>query len=170
MQRSRLENPHLLLTLGLALLLAAPATADWLVTDAGESIQTQGPWIISDDTVNYVDVEGERRTLALADVDLSASKEMTIEKKPDIILYQTSWCGYCRRARTLLTELGANFEAKDIQKDPSAAREYQQKGKGYGGVPLIDFSGEIVRGYSEQAIREHVRRIAAEKSAAQPTS
>ncbi|MEE8526243.1 MAG: glutaredoxin family protein [Thermoanaerobaculia bacterium] len=76
---------------------------------------------------------------------------------PEIILYQTSWCGYCRKARQLLEDLDAVYVAKDIERDREAAREYQDKGRGYSGIPLIDFDGQLLRGYDEGAIRRMVR-------------
>jgi glutaredoxin len=76
---------------------------------------------------------------------------------PEIILYQTSWCGYCRKAQNLLEDLGAVYVAKDVERDRQAAREYREKGRGYSGIPLIDFDGQLVRGYDEGAIRRMVK-------------
>lgn len=164
MRRPRLKALPSLLSIVFAVLLAAPLAADWLVTTEGREIETEGPWTVSGETLTYVDSEGDEHSLPVADVDLEASEEMTEAKRPEITLYQTSWCGYCRRARALLTELGADFEVKDVEKDQRAAEEFRSKAQGYGGVPLIDFDGELLRGYSEQAIRDHVRRIEAAKA------
>ena len=81
------------------------------------------------------------------------------EDEPRITLYMTSWCGYCRKATKLLEELDADFESKDIEKDAEARREFSAKSGGRSGVPLLDFDGEIVRGYSERTIREQVQRV-----------
>ena len=78
---------------------------------------------------------------------------------PKITLYMTSWCGYCRKASQLLTELDADFASRDIEKDRQAAIEFRRKSGGQGGVPLIDFDGEIVRGYNERLIRELVAEL-----------
>ncbi len=80
-------------------------------------------------------------------------------EEPPIILYQTSWCGYCRKARKLLTKLDADFVAKDVEKSPKAASEFRRKNGGRGGVPLIDFDGELVRGYNEKRIRELAAKL-----------
>ena len=85
--------------------------------------------------------------------------EAAASDEPKITLYMTSWCGYCRKAGKLLEELDADFAAKDIEKDPEAAREFAAKSGGRGGVPLIDFDGEIVRGYKEQVIRQQVHEL-----------
>ena len=39
--------------------------------------------------------------------------------KPDILLYTTSWCPFCRRAKALLTEKGVQWTEHDIESDPA---------------------------------------------------
>ena len=77
---------------------------------------------------------------------------------PPIILYETSWCGYCRKARRLLKELDADFEARDVERDAQAAAEARSKSGG-GGVPVLDFGGVVVKGYSDRTIRHLVRSM-----------
>lgn len=171
-----------------ALTSTRPAAADWLITLGGHLIETEGPWTVEGQTLTYTDTEGVARSLALSEIDLEASEETTAlregrpyvpkkrvaearpqvaaagsadgaEDESKITVYVTSWCGYCRKAQKLLKELGADFEAKDIEKSQEAAREYRAKSGGRGGVPLIDFDGTLVRGYSERTIRQQVRKI-----------
>ena len=35
--------------------------------------------------------------------------------KPEVLLYVTSWCPYCRRAKALLTKKGVAFTEVDIE-------------------------------------------------------
>lgn len=35
----------------------------------------------------------------------------------DVILYETSWCPYCKKARELLKEMGVSLIEYDIEKD-----------------------------------------------------
>ncbi len=74
-------------------------------------------------------------------------------------MYSTDWCGYCRKARKLLNEMGVTFVEKDIEEDPTARREYLQKTGGRTGVPTFDFAGVIMQGYSEEVIRAQVARL-----------
>ncbi len=172
----------------LAMLGAQPAAADWLITLDGKLIETQGPWTIDGDTLTYADTGGVERSFAIDDVDLEASEETTALKagkvyvprtkfKPDpfeltsptaaaragdeprVTLYMTSWCGYCRKARKLLTKLDVDFAAKDIERNRKAAAEFRRKNGGRGGVPLIDIDGELVRGYNEKLIRKLVAEL-----------
>ena len=85
------------------------------------------------------------------------------DDEPKIILYETSWCGYCRQARKLLKRLDVDFEVKDIERDPKAAAEYRRKSGGRGGVPLIDIDGEVVKGYNKPLIRQLVAELQRKK-------
>ncbi len=167
--------------------LALPAAADWLVTLEGQLVETQGSWEVDGDTVVYVDLDGEERRAAVAEIDLMGSADTTelrtgrrpelpappspppapeaeekadvqAENGPDIVLYATSWCGYCRRTRQLLKELKADFVEKDIEKDPEAGREFSER-FGRSGVPVIDVGGQVIRGYDRQRIRKAVREL-----------
>lgn len=172
----------------LAALGAQPAAADWLITLEGKLIETQGPWTIDGKTLTYTDTDGVEHSLSVGDVDLEASEETTALKAgraytppentqpapfdltsptaaaragdgPKVTLYMTSWCGYCRKARKLLTKLDVDFAAKDIERSRKAAAEFRRKNGGGGGVPLIDIDGELVRGYNEKLIRKLVAEL-----------
>jgi glutaredoxin len=44
-----------------------------------------------------------------------------------IILYSTSWCGYCKAAEKFLKEKGLAYVKKDIEADDNASLEMQAK-------------------------------------------
>lgn len=94
------------------------------------------------------------------DAPVEAGREVTTPRvEPRVILYQTSWCGYCRKARRLLKELDVKFTAKDIERSAKAARELRRKVGSYRGIPVLDIGGKIVRGYNEGRIRELVHEL-----------
>jgi glutaredoxin len=72
---------------------------------------------------------------------------------PIVILYGTRWCKACKAARQYLASNLIPFTAKDIEKDPSAARELQQKASRFGiptdRVPMLDVRGRLLVGYDE---------------------
>lgn len=85
-------------------------------------------------------------------------------QEPPIVLYMTSWCPYCRKARNLLDEIDADYVEKDIENDPQARREFERKGKGGSGIPLIDFDGKVLRGFHAEKIRKMAAEVATKTS------
>ena len=55
---------------------------------------------------------------------------------PDIVVYLTSWCPYCNRARELLDSKGAKFEVIDIEERPEARAQMMAR-SGRRTVPQI---------------------------------
>jgi mycoredoxin len=146
---------------------AAPAAADWLVTRGGDKVETRGPWKVEGERVLFTDARGSRASLAVAKVDLEASAAATAQASR-ITLYATSWCGYCRKTRELLAELGVAYVEKDVEKSAEGRKEYQAKGKGYRGVPLLDIGGTIVRGYEPEEIRSLVAALGEKAKSTEP--
>jgi hypothetical protein len=56
---------------------AAPARGDWLVTNDGGRVETQGPWKIDGKRVIFTQKDGTLSSLRLTEVDLDASKQAT---------------------------------------------------------------------------------------------
>lgn len=73
-------------------------------------------------------------------------------QEPEVTLYSTDWCGYCRAARTYLTRKGVPFIEKDIEKDPAAHRTF--KALGGSGVPLITIDQARLTGFDQGRFRE----------------
>jgi glutaredoxin len=71
-----------------------------------------------------------------------------------VVMYMTDWCGYCRKAREYLHSLGVNLVEYDIEKD--AAKREEMRKLGGRGVPLIDVEGILIKGYSQQSIKDAV--------------
>ncbi|MCP4211918.1 MAG: glutaredoxin [Halieaceae bacterium] len=79
--------------------------------------------------------------------------------EPEIILYMTSLCKECARARKLLEELGVAFVQKDIIASSMARREYKKKAGHGGGLPVIDIGGALVFSNNPRVIRQRVREL-----------
>lgn len=92
-------------------------------------------------------------------IDNPFQKQVMIPDHADtkVVLYATSWCGYCRATRELLGQLGVPYKELDIETSQQGKQEYKElKGTG---VPLMLINGEIVRGYNPNKIKELVRNI-----------
>lgn len=66
----------------------------------------------------------------------------------EVTIYTKSWCGYCRRAKTLLDRKGVPYHEIDIERDP-AKREEMQRRAGRHTVPQIFIDGESIGGCDE---------------------
>ena len=75
-----------------------------------------------------------------------------------VIMYMTSWCPYCRKAREYINSLGVKLTEYDIDRDKSKNSEMLSKSGGAKGVPLIDVEGLIIRGYAPDAIKTAVEK------------
>jgi glutaredoxin len=75
---------------------------------------------------------------------------------PVVTIYGTSWCGACRSARQYLTERRVPFADKDVERDPAAARELQEKASKMGiptdRVPIIEVRGRLLQGFDRARI------------------
>jgi len=73
-----------------------------------------------------------------------------------IIIYGAEWCSACHDAARYLRQKGIPFIEKDVEKDPTAAREMQAKlaknGLRAGSIPVIDVRGHVFVGFSAQQI------------------
>lgn len=75
-----------------------------------------------------------------------------------VILYTTTWCGYCKRARAYFNQKGIPFVEKDVERDPVAGQEAMVKSGGSGGVPVIDIDGTIIQGFDVMGIERALAR------------
>lgn len=80
----------------------------------------------------------------------------------EVVLYGASWCGACREARGYLRERGVPFVDRDIEREPGAREEMTAKARAAGvrasGIPVIDFRGTILAGFSRDAIDRLIAR------------
>lgn len=76
--------------------------------------------------------------------------------KGDVVLYATSWCGYCRKTRSLLAAYDIEYTELDIERSPEARRRFDQLG-GHG-VPVITVGGTAIHGYDPDALTRALRQ------------
>ena len=56
---------------------------------------------------------------------------------PDVTIYTRQFCGYCARAKQLLTEKGVAFDEKDATYEPELRKEMLAKANGGTTFPQI---------------------------------
>ena len=83
----------------------------------------------------------------------------------DVIIYGAEWCGACNQAARFFESNGVAFVEKDIERDPGARQEMQDKARAAGvspsGIPVIDFRGTLVTGFDQARLRSLIERGAA---------
>jgi glutaredoxin len=73
-----------------------------------------------------------------------------------VVIYGAEWCGACHEAARYLRSKGIPYVDKDIEKDPDAAHEMEQKlaksGLREGSIPVIDVRGKVMIGFNPAEI------------------
>jgi len=81
---------------------------------------------------------------------ISPSPDYAAAHDGKVILYATSWCGYCKKTRELLNENNIEFHEYDVEKSPEGREQYDRLG--VKGVPVLLINGEVVGGYDPSEI------------------
>ena len=76
----------------------------------------------------------------------TAQAEPNSAEAPKVVLYGTTWCGYCKKAKSYFRANNIAFTEYDIEKSASAKRDFKRMGGG--GVPLILVGEKRIRGFS----------------------
>ena len=80
---------------------------------------------------------------------LKGDEEETENKQqPTVELYVTSWCPWCKKAKSFFSSGGIAFTEYNIEKDQEAARRMRSLTKSRG-VPFAVINGRHIQGYSE---------------------
>ena len=80
---------------------------------------------------------------------------------PQITVYSTGWCGWCRRLRAALHEAQIDFHEIDIDADPAAAGVVTALNGGNRTVPTVVFpDGHAVVNPSVDEVRERLAQRA----------
>lgn len=69
-----------------------------------------------------------------------------VPQKGKVLMYSTSWCGYCKKARRYFSENSIVFTEFDIEKNALARRQYDRLGGK--GVPVILVGKRRMNGFS----------------------
>jgi glutaredoxin len=83
-----------------------------------------------------------------------AGIEQAIEK--EVVVYTTSWCGWCRKTLAFLDKQGVAYENRDIEADDTWRDELIEKTGGTT-IPVVEIDGEIIRGYDPTRMAQLLR-------------
>jgi glutaredoxin len=103
-----------------------------------------------DRPAGYAEVPGQNGTIKLDNKSLH---------DVNVIMYATSWCPYCKKARAFINALpGVRLTEYDIESSGTRNQEMLAKSGGSTGVPLIEVEGDIIKGYNPSAISAAVSK------------
>ena len=66
-----------------------------------------------------------------------------------IILYSKKNCGYCIKAKNLLTNLGLGYTEKKFEDFSNVEKLFEDIGKNVKSMPQIKINGELIGGYNQ---------------------
>ncbi len=68
----------------------------------------------------------------------------------EVVLYSTSWCGYCTKVRELMEKHNVEYYEYDIEKSSEGRKQFESLGGR--GVPVVVINGEVIKGYNASEI------------------
>ena len=75
-------------------------------------------------------------------------------------MYSTSWCGYCKRLKSQLNDLGITFEEVNIEEVPETAEIVEKVNNGNQTVPTLVFSdGTAMTNPSAKQVQEKLQSL-----------
>ena len=121
-------------------------------------------WVDDKGTIHYGDKPPKKAELKKITGTVSSFKTVEVEpfkfdpalvtignksRGKSVIMYSTSWCGYCKKARKHFARNKIPFKEYDIEKSKKAATEYRKlNGRG---VPVILIGKQRMNGFSANA-------------------
>ena len=80
-------------------------------------------------------------------------EEEVAANTPNVEIYETSWCGYCKKAKDFFRSRGIDFVTYDIDRDQQA-RSRMQSLTSRMAVPFVVINGQGVPGYNVTAYEQ----------------
>jgi glutaredoxin 3 len=74
-----------------------------------------------------------------------------MSNSPEVVMYSTTWCGYCQRARSLLARKGVAVREIKVDEDPQQRDIMVERSGGRRTVPQIFVGDRHVGGYDDLA-------------------
>lgn len=77
-----------------------------------------------------------------------------------IVFYGTSWCGGCRRARRIFSQVNTHYVEIDIDADEQAEAFVKELNRGYRSVPTIVFpDGSVLTEPDDDTLVEKLKGL-----------
>jgi glutaredoxin len=120
-------------------------------------------WVDEDGKTHFSDTKPKDRAANTVNVEINSIDFPTVEPNPqatagrrEVIMYSTSWCGYCRKARSFFRSKGIVFKEFDVEKTTKGKKDYARlNGRG---VPIILVGQQRLNGFDPDRFMALYRR------------
>lgn len=99
-----------------------------------------------DEALERVEEEEVLRRILAAHPQGRPDAESAVFVEPEVVIYTTDWCPYCRRAKALLDRKGVEYLEIDVEAEPAKRREMVARAGGRTSVPQIFIHGHAIGG------------------------
>jgi mycoredoxin len=90
-----------------------------------------------------------------------ADSNPTAGAAPDVTMYTTTWCGYCKRLKRMMQDDRINFVEVDIEQTPGTAEIVEKVNNGNQTVPTLVFTdGTAMTNPSLAKVKEKLAALA----------
>lgn len=83
---------------------------------------------------------------------LSPPPDFSAQHPEGVVLYATSWCGYCKKTREFFNQHNIAYVEYDIENSAEGKAQYDQLHGS--GIPLVMIHGEVIRGYDPNQFKQ----------------
>ena len=84
--------------------------------------------------------------------EFSPPPDFSAQHPEGVVLYATSWCGYCKKTREFFKQHNIAYVEYDIETSSEGKEQYDRLHGS--GIPLIIIRGDVMRGYDPNALKE----------------
>lgn len=119
-------------------------------------------WVDENGKVHYGDARQMRGRAQVVETKISSYEHVTIMQSEsatgdEVVMYSTTSCGYCKKARRYFNKNDIAFTEYYIDKNKAARRAYDKLGEN--GVPVILVGSSRMTGFSEAGFDNLYRKI-----------
>ncbi len=110
-------------------------------------------WTDASGNIRYGDSKPESLGAKKLDIKANVYEKPGLASKPPkkVLMYSTSWCGYCKKARKYFRHNTIPYVEYDIERDMRANQRYKKLGGN--GVPLILYENKRMTGFNQEQFK-----------------
>lgn len=106
--------------------------------------------------INQQRLNSRASSYTQAEITVLTTGSSTNQKSQPLVMYTTSTCGYCAKARRYFAEKGIRFIEKNIETSEKYHREFNKMGGK--GVPVIVQGNNKMNGFSVQKFEKFYKK------------